>query len=170
MFGKPGAMPQGPMGTPAAAPPPAPSLMGPQGGGSATQAFSIPAPGPMPSRAGVPPAPQLAQGPSEYTRMISLGGAGAVAPGGAPPPPAPGASPFQMPPMPQVPLMPQAPPMPQMPPMPQAQPMPQFQAPPAPALQAPPVKAPTSNMLLIAIFCVLAFLAGVVVMLLVMKK
>lgn len=48
--------------------------------------------------------------------------------------------------------------------------MPQFQAPPAPAVQAPPVKAPTSNMLLIAIFCVLAFLAGVVVMLLVIKK
>jgi len=48
--------------------------------------------------------------------------------------------------------------------------MPQFQAPPTPAVQAPPLKAPTSNTLLIAIFCVLAFLAGVVVMLVVMKK
>jgi len=60
--------------------------------------------------------------------------------------------------------------MPQMPPMPQAPPMPQFQMPPAPAVQVPPVKAPASNTLLIAIFCVLAFVAGVVVMLLVMKK
>jgi WAS/WASL-interacting protein len=174
MFGKPGAIPPGPVGTPA--PPPAPSMMRPQGGGSATQAFSIPvqAPGPMP-RAGVPQAPPVPQGPSEYTRMISLGGAGAspgapTGPGGTPPltaPPGPGGPQFQMPQMPQMPAAPQ---MPQMPPMPQAPPMPQFQTPQPPSVQAPAAKAPASNTLLIAIFCVLAFIAGVVVMVLVMKK
>lgn len=102
--------------------------------------------------------------------MISLGGtvAPAAGPGGAPPPQsAPlgvGVPQFQMP------QMPPAPQMPQMPPMPQAPPMPQFQMPQAPPVQAPPVKAPASNILLIAIFCVLAFIAGIVVMVLVMKK
>jgi hypothetical protein len=177
MFGKPGAMPPGSLGAPVsappAAPPPPPSTMGPRAAGSATQAFSIPAPAPAstPLRAGVPQPPPVPQGPSEYTRMISLGSAGTASGPGAMPLPGPGGAPgapqFQMPQMPQMPVAPQ---MPQMPVMPQAPPMPQFQAPQAPPVQAPPAKAPASNTLLIAIFCVLAFLAGVVVMVLVMKK
>ena len=169
MFGKPGAPPP---------PPPAPA-MGPQGGGgSATQAFSIPVqPQAPPPRANVPPPPLVPQGPSEYTRMISLGGAGAPAgPGGEVPPPlAPGqglggAPQFQMPAMPQMPIAPQMPQMPAMPQIPQAPQMPQFQMPQAPQMQAPPAKAPSSNTLLIAIFCVLAFIAGLVVMVVLTKK
>jgi hypothetical protein len=44
------------------------------------------------------------------------------------------------------------------------------QAPQVPVPQVPAAKAPASNTLLIAIFCVLAFIAGIVVMMLVMKK
>jgi len=65
--------------------------------------------------------------------------------------------------------MPQAPQMPPMPQVPQAPMMPQIQ-PPQPQVQAPPAKAPSSNMLLFAILGVLLFIAGVVVTMLVMKK
>jgi len=57
-----------------------------------------------------------------------------------------------------------------MPQIPQAPQMPQFQMPQAPQMQAPPAKAPSSNTLLIAIFCVLAFIAGLVVMVVLTKK
>jgi hypothetical protein len=56
-----------------------------------------------------------------------------------------------------------------MPPMPQAPVVPQFQMPP-PQVQAPPAKAPSSNVLLFAILGVLLFIAGIVVTMLVLKK
>jgi len=82
--------------------------------------------------------PAVPQGPSEYTRMMST---------------------------PQVPQAPQMPQMPQVPQMslPQA---PQMNVPQAPQLNmpqaptAPPAKGISTNMLLIGIFCLLAFLAG----------
>jgi hypothetical protein len=73
---------------------------------------------------------------------------------------------FQMPAAPQMPQMPQ---MPAMPHVPQA-PTPAFQMPQAPQVQAPPAKAPSSNVLLFAILGVLLFVAGIVVTMLVLKK
>jgi hypothetical protein len=73
---------------------------------------------------------------------------------------------FQMPVAPPMPQMPQAP---QMPPMPQVSAEPQFQMPP-PQVQMPPAKAPSSNVLLFAIWGVLLFIAGIVVTMLVLKK
>lgn len=171
-------------GTPGVAPPP-PQALGHEGGGSATQAFSIPTQpqpqtplrGSIPPRANVPPPASIPQGPSEYTRMISLGGAGTpAAPPSAPPPPSGGGGmpQFQMPQM-QAPQMPQMPQMPPMPQVPQAPMMPQMQMQ-APQFQAPPVqmqapaKAPSSNMLMFAIIGVLIFIAGIVVTMLVLKK
>jgi hypothetical protein len=147
--------------------------MGPQGGGGATQAFSIPAQPQAPPRGNAPPPPaSIPQGPSEYTRMISLSGSGVPSAPPAPPPPTQGGGMAQMQ-MPQM-QMPMAPQMPQMPQVPQAPMMPQFQAPQAPQFQAPQMqmqaKAPSSNLLLFAIIGVLIFIAGIVVTMLVLKK
>jgi hypothetical protein len=143
------------VGEPAAPPPPRSAA--PTG---ATQAFAIP------PAAFESPAPVAQQGPSEYTRMISL----ASVPGGASaaPPQAPG--PSHMPPMPPPPLpsiaAPSAPPIPTMAP-------PAFPPPAAPkfaAPQPPPVKAPAANPLLIAIAFLLGFLVGGLVVFLLMRR
>jgi hypothetical protein len=138
------------------------------GGGSAgagaTGAFRTPAPAAPPPESGQ-------QGPSEYTQMMRAPSAAPQAPQGAGSPQggaAPQAPPMQlkMPPM----QMPQAPQMHVQPPQMQ---MPQVSMTPVKAPQMPtevPVKAPGPNMLLIAIFCLLAFLVGALLMVLLLKK
>jgi hypothetical protein len=130
------------VGEPAAPPPPRSAA--PTG---ATQAFAIP------PAAFESPAPVAQQGPSEYTRMISL----ASVPGGAsaaPPPPLPSIA------------APSAPPIPTMAPPAFPQPAaPKFAAP-----QPPPVKAPAANPLLIAIAFLLGFLVGGLVVFLLMRR
>ena len=142
LSGAPGPAPAPP---PAAPAPPPPASYGP--GGGATQAFRA-----APS---YPPA-AVPQGPSEYTRMMS-------APSNLAPPPAAAPPAAQMPGMPQM-GMPQMPYM-QPPAMPHVAP---------PQVTIAPVSAPaakSSNTLLIVIFCLLAFLAGgIVVYLLVRPK
>jgi hypothetical protein len=124
----------------------------------------------MPAPA-APPPDSAQQGPSEYTQMMRAPSAMPQAPQGAAAPQAPQMQ-LKMPPM----QMPQAPPMPQAPQMhvqpPQMQ-MPQVSMTPVKAPQMPtgvPVKAPGPNMLLIAIFCLLAFLVGALLMVLLLKK
>ncbi len=132
------------------APPPPPSnAYGP--GGGATQAFAV---NPSASSAGAP------QGPSEFTRMISTPANLAPPPGGVPPAaPIPGMPPmgFAGVPMPTAPAPP---------------PMPQVAAPalPAPAPPAGVSAGKSANILLIVIFCLLAFLAGGVVVYLIVRR
>src|SRR5439155_19972094 len=134
-------------GPPASTPPPASSNAYGQGGG-ATQAFTV-------NQSATPASG--AQGPSEYTRMISAPSNLGPLPGAMPP-----AAPISgMPQMgsPSV-LKPSAPPLPAM-----------------PQVAPPPVAAPAGvpagkspNMLLIVIFCLLAFLAGGVVVYLMVRR
>jgi len=149
MFG-PGALSDAPPAVPAAQAPSPPASYGP--GGGATQAFRV-TPGSAPVA--------TPQGPSEYTRMISVPSNLAAPPAAAPMPGMPRMGIPQMPAIPQQPVMPQMayapPPMPQMAP-------PQAMVPPA------TVPAPkSSNTLLIAIFCLLAFLAGAIVVYLLVR-
>jgi hypothetical protein len=159
MFGRPGA------GAPASPTPQAPMQPG-YGSGSgaagsgATGAFRKPAPSAQP-----PDSTQ--QGPSEYTRMIQTPSAAPQGPqapqGGA----APQAAQLKMPPM----QMPPAPQMHVQPPPPMQMPqvsMASIKAPKMPTEVA--VKAPGPNMLLIVIFCLLAFLVGALLIVLLLKK
>ena len=112
-----------------------------------------------------PPPQSVPQGPSEYTQMMRTPSAAPLSPQAGAPPQAPQ---MQMP-MPQF-QMPQAPQVQMQ--APQIQ-MPQVSMAPMQAPQMPtqvPVKAPGSNMLLIAIFCLLAFLVGALLMVLLLKK
>jgi hypothetical protein len=128
----------------------------------------------MPAPA-APPPESGQQGPSEYTRMMQVPSAPPQAPqGGA----APQAPQLKMPPM-QMPQV-QAPHVqgpqvqaPQMHVQPPQMQMPQVSMAPIKAPQMPtevPVKAPGPNMLLIVIFCLLAFLVGALLMVLLLKK
>jgi len=167
MFG-PGTLSGAPAPAPSAPPATPPPSYVP--GGGATQAFRT-SPGSVPSAA--------PQGPSEYTRLISVPSMpGAPQPPAAPTPPIQNPA-MQMPGMqmpgtpqmgmPQMPYM-QQPAAPQMPYIPQPV-MPQ--APPPQVAPAPPVKAPASNSanrVLIAIFCLLAFLAGGIVVYLLARR
>ena len=161
MFG-PGTLSGPPEPIPAAPQAPAPpASYGP--GGGATQAFRA---------TPVNPPAAAPHGPSEYTRMMSVPSNLAPPPPVAPPaaaPPAgqmPGMPRMGMPPMPytQPPAMPQQPAMPRMPHMPQMAPS---QAP-APPVSASLGKSP--NTLLIVIFCLLAFLAGGIVVYLLVRR
>jgi len=149
MFGSPGSV---------ATPP-----LGPSGAGGATQAFSIPQP-PAARASGPPPAPILPPGPSEYTRMISLasigGAATPTAPAGTAQATSGAGAGFQMPAAPQLPPVFQAPPAPQFPQAPQLPQAPQAK---------PPAKGIAGNPIVIAMLCVAAFIAGILVMLLVKK-
>ena len=168
MFG-PGALSNTP---PPAAPPPPTSPAPYNPGSGATQAFR--------STPNVPPPPAAQAGPSEYTMMINRGSMPAGPPA-APSASAPGGMQLGMPqmPMPQVqaPQLQVQPPQMQMqglnmqsqgpqvnmqPPQMQAPQMPQMQMPQAPAAPQLTAAAPkaSTNTLLIVIFCLLAFLAG----------
>jgi hypothetical protein len=153
MFGRPSVGPEVPQAAPSPPSSPPPRSFG---GSSATQAFSVPT---------TPQAPRAApQGPSEYTRMMST-------PSNVAPPVAPQTTPGGAPQIPQM-LQPGMPQMPQPPYVPQPViPQPNVQQPylPQPVIPQPqiarpqpaaPAPAPSSNLLLIVIFCLLAFLVG----------
>jgi hypothetical protein len=119
---------------------------------------------------GAPPPESGQRGPSEYTQMMRATAdpqapQGSASPQGAAAPQAPPMQ-LKLPPM----QMPQAPQMHVQPPHMQ---MPQVSMTPVKAPQMPtgiPVKAPGPNMLLIVIFCLLAFLVGALLMVLLLKK